>query len=227
MPRRARTRLLIDKTGVAAVEFALVAPLLLALLLGAVELDNQITAGRRLAQASYSVAQVISEAPNPPGTINYMDLQMANDSAMVVFPLVLSDSAARGVSWGSDISITISNIVMAKVVTTCSTSCAYTAHVAWSWGASKRPCLINLSAATSDTATPTATTLPPDVFAPGSVIVADITYTYRSVFETGLFGTFVMHRSTYLQPRNVTPSSYIQYSTVSGDPGATTLCPGY
>ncbi len=217
-----------NRKGLVAIEFAMVGPVMLAMLLGSVELNNHIVASIRLAQASYSIAQIVSEAPNPPGTVNYMDLQMAHDSAMVAFPQVLANSYAQNKSWGNDISITISNVAMTKVVATCTTSCAYTAYVIWTWGSAPRPCQTNLTPASSDSAAPSATTLPPDAYAPGSLIVVDVVYTYRPTFLSNLFGNSTMSRSTYLQPRNVPPSSHIKYdATVTGDPGATTICPGY
>ncbi len=209
----------VETSATSLVEFAVAAPVLIALLLGAVELNNEITAGRRLDQASYSIAQIVSEAPDPPGTITETDLQMANDSAMVVFPLVLSDSSAKGESWSSDVSITISNVVMTQ-----KSNGTYKAEVAWSWGANKRPCNKNLKPATSDDATPTTTTLPPDAYAPGSIVVVDVVYNYTPLFMAKLFNGIAMSRSTFLQPRNVPPTSYIIHS---GAAGGATLCPGY
>lgn len=220
-------RLQRDESATALVEFAFVAPFLIFLLLGSVELSNEITASRRLDQASYSVAQIVSEAPNPPGTISYSDLQMAHDSVMIVFPLVLADSASKGEAWTSDISITISNVVMTKVNPSCTANCAYNAQVAWTWGDVKRPCTVNLTPSLSDASAPSNTTLPPDAFSTGSVVVVDIAYTYTPSLMSSLITSRTFHRTTYLQPRNVPPSSYIKYSAITGDPGATTVCTGY
>jgi Flp pilus assembly protein TadG len=214
-----------DVAGVAALEFAIVAPFLILVLLGTVELYNEITSGRRVQQASYSIAQIISEAPNPPGAVDYQDLQMAHDSAMIVFPLVLGDSASKGINWSKDISITISSIVVTQDPTCAgNANCQYIANVAWTWGDAKRPCSVNLQKA-ADTSDPSPTTLPSDAFAPGSLIVADVSYHYTPVIFGGIVHSINYTRSTYLEPRNVQPTSYIQYDQIAGDPGATTICP--
>ncbi len=214
-----------DVSGVAALEFAFVAPLLILVLLGTVELYNEITSGRHVQQASYSIAQIISEAPNPPSTVDYQDLQMAHDSAMIAFPLVLADSASKGINWSKDVSITISSIVVTQDPTCAGkANCQYVANVAWTWGDAKRPCSVNLQKA-SDTADPSPTTLPSDAFAPGSIIVADVSYHYTPVIFDGIVRSINYKRTAYLQPRNVQPTSYIQYDRIAGDPGATTICP--
>jgi len=54
-------RLRKDKRGVAAVEFALAAPLLLVLLCGIIELSNFMMAARRVSSAAHTAADLISQ----------------------------------------------------------------------------------------------------------------------------------------------------------------------
>lgn len=75
-----------------------------------------------------------------------------------------------------------------------------------------------------DTAVPSKTALPADVFGPGSIVVVDIVFSYTPIFGFGLFGTVPIARSAYLSPRYV---PLIKYVVVSGDDGIGAECPGY
>ena len=213
-----------DCKAVAALEFALVATFLFTLMVGGVELSNRIAAYRGINQAAYSIAQIISEEPNPPGTANYQDLQMAHDSALLVFPQALQTADAQGTTWSKTASITISEAVITQTKPSCKSKCALQARIAWSWGDNKRPCVTPMTPGASDAGPFTTTTLPPDAFSVGAAVIADVSYTYTPVFLTNLFGPVTFAKTIVLQPRNVPPTSYIQYDAISGDPGATTVC---
>lgn len=64
--RKAATRiasgLMRDRRGVAAVEFALVLPFMLALFLGVTELNSALTLDRKISQAASSVADLVAQA---------------------------------------------------------------------------------------------------------------------------------------------------------------------
>jgi Flp pilus assembly protein TadG len=207
--------------GVAAVEFALVASFLMALMLGGMELTNAVTARRHLTSAAYSVAQIVSEAPK---TVNYMDVQMANDSAMLVMPEAVASAHAAGTTWTNRLSVTISEVVM-TAVTPCSGTCAYSGRVSWSWGAARRPCSTNMLASASNAASSDVFHLPPDAFSAGANIVVDVAYNYTPEFSGNLIGPIRMSQTMVLKPRNVPASAHVKYVSVAGDPGATRTCP--
>lgn len=213
-----------DQNAVAAVEFALVATFLFTLMAGGLELTSRIAAYRGVNKAAYSVAQIISEEPEPPGTTNYQDLQMAHDSAMLVFPQALAAAGNQGTTWNKVVSITISEAVMTKTRPSCARNCSYNAQIAWSWGDAKRPCATNLTATSSDSSSTTTTTLQPDAFVAGAAVIVDVAYTYNPIFLSNLLGPAKITKTIVLQPRNVPPTSYIQYAATSGDPGQTTIC---
>lgn len=71
---------------------------------------------------------------------------------------------------------------------------------------------------------PSKTTLPADVFGPGSIIIVDVVFNYTPIFGLGLFGTIPIARSAYLSPRYV---PLIKYAVVSGDDGLGAECAGY
>lgn len=213
-----------DEIGMAVVEFALIFPVLLLLLLALVEVSNLVTANRRLQVVANAMAQMITQSST--GVVNYVDIQFAVNSTMVLFPLVLSDSAQKGISWGNDISVTISSIVFSLQNSQCTSNCIYNANVAWSGGGQRRPCNFNLTAS-NDTAAPSLTTLPTDVYGPGSLVVADIVYNYTPSIWPNVLPTIRLSKSVYLQPRYIPPTSYIHYAVISGDNGIASSCPGY
>lgn len=210
------------RRGSATVEFAIIFPTLLMILVSMVDVTNMVTTSRRLQIVANSIAALVAATNS--GSVTYADLEFAASSAMVLFPGVLSDSHAKNEAWSSDISISISSVVFKKTNPQCVASCAYTANVAWSGGAARRPCGINLTPV-ADTAPPSTMTLPTDAFGPGSVIVADVVYTFTPTFLTIAAVTF--RKSSYIAPRYVPPSSYISYSVVTGDDGYAASCPGY
>ena len=93
---------LCDQAGTAIVEFAWALPFLLLTLLGVYNLSQAANAERQLSRLSDGIAtQLVTTGVvgAPSYQINYTDLHYANDSAMLEFPLVLSDSYAKNESW--------------------------------------------------------------------------------------------------------------------------------
>lgn len=210
-----------ERRAIAAVEFALVLPLLVILMLGSVEAARLITFARRVTLVATTAVEMITQ--NGTGTINYVDLHFAADSTMVIFPQILQDAAQKQVSWSNDISISMASVVFTPNPSTCTSNCAYIANVVWNSGPNKRTCGVPLTSV-PDTSAPSKTTLPADVFGPGSIIVVDIVFSYTPIFGLGLFGTVPLARSAYLSPRYV---PLIKYAVVSGDDGIGSECPGY
>lgn len=204
--------------GFAAVEFGLALPVLALMLLGFIELDRYAWAARQLENTANSMAQMISQSKSAIGPV---EVKFARDSAMVLFPRALQDSARIGHVWTDDMKVTLSSVAFRNLTPGCTgLGCSYEAKVAWSGGQAKRPCGAPLTAAPNN-APPTPTTLPTDAFGPESVIVVDIAYTYRPLFAAKIFGGFTLKRSSFLQPRYL-PA--VQYAVAAGDSFVTT-CP--
>jgi Flp pilus assembly protein TadG len=68
------------RQAIAAVEFALVLPLLVILMLGSVEAARLITFGRRVTLVATTAVEMLTQ--NGTGAINYIDLHFAVDSTM-------------------------------------------------------------------------------------------------------------------------------------------------
>jgi Flp pilus assembly protein TadG len=209
------------RQAIAATEFALVLPLLVILMLGSVEAARLIVSARKVTLVATTAVEMLTQ--NGTGKVNYVDLHFATDSTMVIFPQILQDAAQKGISWKNDISVSMASVVFTPNPSTCTSNCSYNANVVWNSGPNKRTCGVLLVSAT-DTATPSNTKLPADVFGPGSIIVVDVLFNYTPIFGLGLFGTIPIARSAYLAPRYV---SLIKYAVVSGDDGVGAECPGY
>jgi len=230
----------------AIIEFALVLPILVTMMLGSVDAARLIIAAQKTTQVASTIAEMLSQnnpgqtpspSPGPQGQtkiypVTYLDLDFAISSTMVIFPQVLQDAASKGISWQSDISISIAGICFGSSSGSCSTSCTAAtctyANVAWNSGPNKRPCgTAQLSA--PDTAAPSPTALPTDIFAtsPVSVIAVDVVYNYTPVFGLGIFGTIPLRRTSYLAPRNAPAGSWLSYNVITGDDSIGAACTGF
>lgn len=199
------------RSAVAAVEFAVIMPLLIIVVLGGAELARYIVICRTLTNLSSSLASMVAARTTP---FNFNDAVFDYYSAFVTMPFLLGDAASRGVPWNFDVGMTVSSVVFTPTQAGCTSNCTYNAKVAWSVNspiAVMRSCAI-APTAVSDSSAPNMTTLPQDVFTAGSVIVADVAYVYTPMFGSRFIQPVVLARSFYMQPRYM---SSIPYQTGS------------
>jgi len=228
---RRRRGLLRSRDGVAAIEFAFVAPIMVAMLAGVYDLTTAFIAWRRVTAAALAIAEIATgEAASTVANTNILSQSQAVAAASAVYPylpmLLQSSPPAFGV--------TISSIVMTPTVSGCTNGCTYTAHVAWSGvfeGTGQvRPCDTAQGtsgiSSVSDTAKPSPTTLPVDVYSAAPLLVVDVTYTYKPMFFRFITGNVVMAQSSYLSPRTGLTTAWTQYFP-SGSNDTTGLCAGY
>ena len=218
--------------GVAAVEFAIIFPILMALTGGVYEVSRAVNASRHLTNTANSISNIL--ATNGTGVVSYTDLHYAYDSAMLTFPEVLADAASKGMLWSNDITLSMAGISFAPLIPLCTSGCTYIASVNWTSAAGQRVCG-SLLTATSDTSQPSPSTLPTDLFTPvpsssgGNspppfIVVVDITYSWRPLLFAGVVSPITFKRSAYINPRYTTK---ISYSTISGDDGFGQKCLGF
>lgn len=177
-----------------AIEFAIGAPMVVVLILAGVDTGRYALASRSIDRVVATIGQMVSV--NTTGTMSPAELQFYEDSTFGVFPLVLRDSAQLGKSWSSDMPTTVSSVRFTTV------SAATVATVAWSAGANKRACVVPLTAV-SDTDQPSPTTLAQDAFGTGTLIVVDVSFTFRPTIAIRFMPTITIVRSFYVQPRYV------------------------
>ena len=208
-------------TGASAVEFALLAPFFICLFLTGTDALRYIQARDQVTLVASTVGELISQ--NDSGSVTYVDLQFFQDSAILSFPRLLPDSANQGRKWASIISVSMAQVDFGPQQTNCNGSCQYVPKMVWSGGAVPRSC-VNPMVAADDASDPTPSTLPSHLYGPGSVIVVDVVYPFKPLFQSALFSGLTVKRSHYIAPRFV---STIKYGTIKGDNGIAKACPGY
>lgn len=234
MRRRPLARFARDERAISAVEFSIIFPFLLILMLGGIQLVVFTNAVRKVELAASTMSEMISQAVPPTSqtttaTVNQLDLHFSYDSTMLVFPYLMKDAAGQNIAWWQDITIDFASIQFTQISTTCGTqadqSPCYLANVVWTSsgtvGNNYRPCVVPQLATTSNV--PNRTTLPSSVFGPGSIIAVDIVYKFTPGFGARFLGTQTISRSVYVQPRYAT---LINYNTTGND-GIAQKCPGY
>ena len=201
--------------GLSAVEFALVLPVLIVLLLAGIQIVFYVNATRRVEVIAASISEMISQATPQPGvadtTVSAVDLHFGYDATLVLFPYIMKDAAQKSVAWWQDISISYASVQFTQIPSTNCTgkadqSSCYTANVVWTSngtaGANYRPCLVPQLPA-DDTAPPNRTTLPRSLFGPGSIIAVDVVFTFVPTFGAKFLQPLKIARSVFVQPRYV------------------------
>ncbi len=194
-----------DAKAVAATEFAIVLPLMLLLYLGGIELGNGLAINVKVSETSHSVADMISQNTQVTATQMQAILQ-ASSSIMAPYPVTDSN--------GPLITVTVSEV---------STDANGNATVQWSQSTNStaaRPVgqPMTLSAFTSNT-TPTNANI--------SLILGEVSYTYKPNLGSGVVGNVTLSDSYYLFPRcstNGPTTSNYPYYDVKYPATATCTC---
>ena len=210
-------RLAHDARGVAAVEFAIILPLMLTLYLGCAELTQGLVSTRK----STNVASALSDlvAAQAAGA-NLTDSQIADVFAAAT--AIMSPYST------TSLKMSVSSV---EFVTHSGTSTGFDAKIRWtiiSNGGTPRPCQILTPVANNSP--PSPTTIPTGIYpasgsAQATAIIADAAYTYTPAFGSSLLAWsstasgLTFKHTTYMRPRN-------QYAiTYSGTTG--TICAAY
>jgi len=154
-------------SGLATLEFALVAPTLLTLLLGTLEFSRWSTARQHMEDYAFSVATDLSGTTTPVSA--YTLREMIERIGIIAPELVDGTNDAWQSGNTTYLGVTISMYLMTASVATCRTSCSYTAKLVWTFGNNKRDCAIN----------PVFT----GASQPGYVVVVDVKSQYKFVFD--------------------------------------------
>ena len=167
-------RLVRDKKGVAAVEFGFIAPLMVAMYLGVVELSLGLTADRRVTNVASSTADLISQNE----TVTEADLD-----AIFGIAESLLNPLNQNVFETSTLKIKVTSVFQEEGET----------KVAWSH---------TFGGATADTPgddyTLPSANLTQDL---SSIIMTEITYTHDSIFDYFIPAPIEMTDTYYVRPR--------------------------
>ncbi len=174
--------------GIAAVEFALIVPLMATLFVGAVELSQAITANRRVTQVGSTTGDLVARATDVSDS-DVLDI-------MKVGSYLLSPYSTSGLK--VDIRV-IGSSAASATVTTLKWICSYNAT--------------NPNSVTC-TCPNTAYTIPTGLVGTSDyVVISNVTYGYRpSLFDVfmrqaygGAGGVYTMTEAVYLKPRSSVP----------------------
>jgi Flp pilus assembly protein TadG len=224
-----RGGLLRSRNGVAALEFALLAPVLFVMVAGMFDLTRGYIAWKRVATSAQAIAEIsTSEAATLLGT-NQLNQSQATTAATAIFAFLPDTLSAVPSTFG----VTISSVVMQPTVTGCTSGCTYAPHVAWSGvyegSGTMRPCDarpgVSAMSFVADNANPSPTTLPTDLQGIAPLLVVDVNYTFQPLFFMFITGNISMNQSAYFSPRTGTITNWVQY--YPGSPDSTSLCPNY
>jgi Flp pilus assembly protein TadG len=211
-----------DHRALAALEFALVAPFLVTLVLSVYDVSNAAIAWIQLCGAARAIALIATASAATPSSTNVLSSTAAYTASTAIYALLPDLTTAATSQFG----VTLSSIAFTPTVATCTSGCTYVGNVAWSvalqGSAATRPC--GHPAAVADSAAPSLTTLPTDAFSAAPLLVVDITYNFTPVFNV-LFGSgLVLRQSAYMGTRVGTNANWVQYT---GPNQAKVQCPGY
>jgi Flp pilus assembly protein TadG len=214
---RASSRFKRDIRGIAAVEFALLLPLMLTIYLGCAELTQGLEATRKSTMVASALSDLVAEQSSGAALTDSQVTDVFSAASAIVSPFQTNT-----------LKMTISSV---EFITDGKAATGFDAKIRWtitSNGGTARPCQIMTAAANSSN--PTSTTIPTGIYptsgsSQATTIIGDVTYVYTPSFGTSLLAwsskatsmTFV--HAAYMRPRN-------QYSiTYSGSKGK--VCASY
>jgi Flp pilus assembly protein TadG len=210
-------RLLRDNRGVAAVEFAIILPLMLTVYLGTAELTQGLITTRKSTSVASALSDLVAEQA---AGATLTDAEIADVFAAA--NAILSPYST------TSLKMTVSSV---EFVTDAKVTTGFDAKIRWtitSNGGTARPCQIMTSVANNSN--PSPTTIPTGIYpvsgsAQATAIVGDATYTYTSAFGSSVLAwsttatSLTFKHTSYMRPRN-------QYAiTYSGSTGK--VCASY
>ena len=212
-----------NKDGVAAVEFALILPLMLVLVLyiGTAELTTGLMANRKMTLVARTVADLIAQDDVSTGITNAVLDDVYNSTAAIMSPFATTS-----------LKITASSLKFVPKKNAPSNAPEYKAMTVWSISsasATKRPCGVSAITKVSNSTTPTSTTMPEGLYYGGTIIVADVEFLFTPKFGGAFFSwsdstsSITMKHTSYMKPRSQDEIAYNE-STSPGGTKSMTKC---
>jgi Flp pilus assembly pilin Flp len=210
------------QTGVAAIEFALLLPLLILIMLGSFELQRYLRIERQLTLTAENIAAMVAQRQSIENDVLNLDY----DIAYHTFPAARDEPPKL---WWHVLVHQISGVIFTPTVAGCTKNCTYAANLTWNWptydtgfglGALRRQC--GPITPTPDSAQPTGATLPASMFGPGSMIAVDLRYEFKPLFGSMFMPTIILSRRGYANARFASP-----YLKIVAGGSSLLRCPGY
>lgn len=204
-------------SGIAAVEFSLILPVLIALFLGTLEIARYAAFQRNLAGFVEGVAADIASRDGP---VDSLTLYQMLTTAGLIVPQLSYTPPVYSVRYKVNVSV----VRMTPTIANCLSNCTYTADLAWTFGDLKRSC--GVIAASPNQSDYDIARIPSGVFQSGSVVVVDVVAKYAPVFGSAVIGDIDYAYSAYAPARNYTAGAYLPWA--GGNTWWTGVkCPGF
>ena len=193
------------RRGVAAVEFALLAPVLILLYVGAGEMSQAVMTSRKIEALSRTLADLVSQQPTSSQTSSTP--APANATSQTNIQSILNASVAlMSPADLTPLKMTISAVdIVNNGVGLC---CEFKVRWSYTQSGTLRPCNTPLTPAPpTDRSTPTTVSqamLPPVLSLPSpvSMLIADVQYVYQAPFSSRWIDfSGGMSRTSYMLPR--------------------------
>jgi hypothetical protein len=192
------------QSGVAAIEFALLMPLLLVMLLGSFELQRYLRIERQLSLTANNMAALYAQRQE--GNTDILNVEI--NVGLLLFQASASEPGRN--FWDVLVS-QVSSIAFAPSVAGCTQDCTYVANLAWRAPANQGSVMGHMHRGCGrltpapDGAEPTGATLPAAIFGPGSLVVVDYKYEFKPLFGSSFVPSIVLFRQGYASPRYMSP----------------------
>lgn len=187
--------------GVAAVEAAIILPVLVLLLLGTFEITRYIMVGKRLGNVAASIAQVVAASDR---ALDRTDLEFLENVSRIM-PNIKRDNQAASYYFRQQVQIAIASVEFLPESDACQEEgCKFKARVDATYGTmTKRQC--GYLTSMPDSQATDFTKLPASLFGPGSVVVVDVNYHYLPIFGSAILPSswLFIKRSAFAAPRYV------------------------
>lgn len=199
-----------DKSGVAAVEFALLLPLMLLLYIGTAELTTGLMANRKMTLVARAAADLIAqEEDDSVGITNTTLTNIYNSAAVIMAPFSTTT-----------LKFSASSIKFVPKTGAPASNPQYKAMTVWTIGnkagATKRPCGESAITQVPNTTAPSSSTMPAGLYQAGTVIVADVEYVFTPNFGGSLLSwsstdsSITMKHTSYMKPRAIDEVKYTE-----------------
>lgn len=210
-----------DRRGTSGLEFALLAPALIVVMLSLYDVTNAVIAWWQISSAAGAIARIATTYAATTTNTNSLSTTQAATASTALFGVMPALATAPASRYG----VAISSVVMTPTVAGCASNCTYIANTAWSLAlqgsAARRPC--GTLGAVPDGTRASSTTLPLDTFTSAPVMVVDVTYDVAPLFN--LFGAGLrLMESAYMATRT---GSDAAWTRLTGPQAAQAQCPGY
>jgi Flp pilus assembly protein TadG len=188
-----------SKCAASAVEFSLIAPVLLILFFAAIDISRAVTAAYRAGFVADTIGELVSQADH---TLTDSELTSFIQLAPLIDPDILAHGRhIKSTNLKSLANVAISSIAMSKLNASCTSGCTYSGSVVFSRALSgpTRPC--GLQTASANDAAISMTALPTSVFGPVDIVVVDITVFFKPFLISAALMPDQFIRSAYFRPR--------------------------